>query len=208
MLSSIGRAAVRRVGAGACQKSTNRVLQSKWNLQRVAESNNVDSAFALRQFSLSLLRSYATTTQATKPKTKTSTTAKAKPKTKKAVGRPKNPVKKAVARKPKRKVAAKPKAKPRKRVLTDKQKETVQKKKQTAALKALKATALTPPKAKPATVWTVVLSETVKNGAGGGGPIGLHSREAAAKYKSLTTEELEVREERLRCSWLSLNTFF
>lgn len=179
MLSSIGRAAIRRVGAGASHQSTNRVLQSLWHLQRIDKSNNVDLTSTLLQFSFSVRRPYATTTQATKPKTKTST-AKAKPKTQKAVL--KKAVKKKAAAKPK------PKAKPKKKVLTDEQK-------QKAELKALKATALTPPKGKPATAWTVLLSEMMKKGSVPPGGTTSVAKEAAARYKSLTAEELEVRKE-------------
>lgn len=180
MLSSIGRAAIRRVGAGASHPSTNRVLQSLRHLQRVDKSNNVASNSALYQFFTSFRRSYATTTQATKPKTKTSVTAKAKPKTKTAA--PKKPVKKAVKKKAVAK--PKPKAKPKKKVLTDEQK-------QKAELKALKATALTPPKGKPSTAWMVVLSEMMKKAAATPGGTTSVAKEAAARYKSLTTEELE-----------------
>ncbi|KAG0649936.1 Non-histone chromosomal 6 [Hyphodiscus hymeniophilus] len=186
MLSSIGRAAIRRGGAGASYKSTNRVLQRILLLQRVAKANNVGSPFSLRQFSSSLLRSYATTTAKAKPKTKTSA-PKAKSTAKKAA--PKKPVKKAVRAKPKRKVASKPKpkAKPRKKVLTPKQKERTERQKQTLELKSLKATALTLPKAKPATVWTVILTEAV----GKSSSLTLGTKEASAKYKSLTASELE-----------------
>jgi outer membrane biosynthesis protein TonB len=207
MLSSIGRAAIRRVSAGASHQSTNRVFQSILHLQRVARSSNVDSTFILRPSSLSLLRSYATASLKTKPKTKTSA-AKAKPKTKTAAA--KKPVKKPLKSKPKRKVAAKPKpkAKPKRKVLTDKQKEKAAKEKQTAALKALKATALSPPKGKPANTWAVLLAEFVTKGIAGGGHIGSLAKEASVKYKSLTTEEKEVREEPLSCSWLPLKTRF
>ena len=194
MLSSIGRAAIKRVGAGASHKSTNRVLQTILHLQRVARSNNVGSTYNLCQSSLSLLRSYATATLAAKTKTKTSA-ATTKPKTKKAA--PKKPVKKAVKRKPKRKVAAKPKpkAKPKKKILTPKGKERAAKQKQIAELKALKAAALTPPKHKAITAWNVLLHETMAKKTMTAGGIGLVTKEASAKFKALTAEELEVRDE-------------
>ena len=165
----------------------------------MARSSNVDSTFVLRPSSLSLLRSYATATLKTKPKAKTSA-AKAKPKTKTTAA------KKAVKKTVKRKIAAKPKpkAKPKRKVLTDKQKEKAAKDKQTAALKALKATALSPPKGKPANAWAVLLAEFVTKGIAGGGQIGSLAKEASAKYKSLTAEEKEVREETLSYSWLPL----
>lgn len=192
MLSSIGRAAIRRAGAGVSQKSTNRALQSFLSLPRVAAFNNVDSTISLRQFALSLLRSYATTARADKPKAKS--TAKkptAKSVTKKAAGRTKTPTKKPVKRKPK-KIAAKPKART-KRVPTEAQKAAAEKKKQATSLKTLKSTALTPPKGKPSTAWTVLLSEAIKvPGAGGHASLGRSTKDASAKYQSLTTEEKEV----------------
>jgi hypothetical protein len=90
----------------------------------------------------------------------------------------------------KKKVVAKPKpkAKPKKKVITEEQK-------QKAELKALKVTALTPPKGKPATAWAVLLTDMMKNHTSGDKRVASASAEAAAKYKSLTTEELEVNEE-------------
>ena len=184
MLSDIGRAAIRRVGAGVSHRSTNRVLQDVWHLQRAGKSNNTVSPSNLRQFSFSLRQSYPTTTPATKPKSKTSTTTK--PKTKKAAS--KKPVKKAV----RKKVVAKPK--PKNKVLTELQKQKATLKKEREELKALKATALTSPKSKPATAWTVLFSEyMVENGKGPSNTSSI-AKDASAKYKSLTTEELEVRE--------------
>lgn len=176
MLSNIGRAAVRRVSAGASCQSTARVLQSLWHLQCAGKSNNADSPSNLRQCSFSVRRSYAT---AAKPKA-TSSTTEAKPKTKKTA--PKKPAKKAM----KKKVAVKPKpkAKPKKKVITEEQK-------QRAELKALKVTALTPPKGKPATAWAVLLTDMMKNHTSGDKRVASASAEAAARYKSLTTEELE-----------------
>ena len=176
---------------GASQKSINGVYQNISHLQRVAKYNNVGSSFTLRQFSFSIVRSNATATlqakaRTAKPRTNT-TTSTAKPRTKRAA--PKNPVKNAV----KRKRAAKPKlkAKPKKKVLTPKQKERAAKQKQTTELKALKAMALTPPKGKPASVWSVVLQEMTSKSAGQK-DLGSLSKEASAKYKSLTAGELEV----------------
>jgi outer membrane biosynthesis protein TonB len=191
MLSNTGRAAIRRVGAGASHQSTNRVIQSLWHLQRVHKSNSAVSSSSLRQFPIALGRSYATTTKATKPKPKTSNKAKAKPTAKKAA--PKKQVKKAV-KKPKKKVVAKPK--PKRRVLTEEQKEKSKLQKQRAELKALKATALTPPKLKPATAWAVLFTESVIRDGKGVSNVSSVTKDASAKYKSFTAEELEVRNAR------------
>lgn len=192
MLSTIGRAAIGRVGTGASHQSTNRVLQSIWHLQRVHKPNSANSSSTLRQFPFNLPRSYATATQATKPKPKTAT--KAKPQTKKAAP------KKGVTKKPKKKVAAKPK--PKKKVLTEAQKQKAEVQKQKAELKALKATALTLPKGKPSTAWLVLFSEHMSTNGKGASNASSVAKDAAAKYKSLTAEELEVR--KARPQWLQL----
>jgi hypothetical protein len=204
MLSLIGRAAIRRVGGGAShQSTTNTVLQSLAYLQRVEDRPyTVESSFALRQFS-SFLRSYATAT-ATNSKTRTPTAANAKPKTKKAA--PKKAAGKTLKTKPKskKKVLAtpKPKAKSIKKDLTDEQKAEAAKQKERASLKALKTAALTPPKGKPASPWSVIVAEAVTKE--NTGELVSQVKKAAVKYRSLTTEELEVREGSLNCSWLVL----
>ena len=183
MLSNIGRAAIRRVGAGASQSSTNRIFQSAWYLQRVNNSKNADNASVLPQLPLSVRRSYATAAKATqptrgRPKGSTSKTTTRKASTKKAA---KKPVKKKAVKK----VAKKPKRKPVKKViLTEAQKEKVE-------VKKLKLTALTPPKGLPKTAWTILLQEMIPKGTNAS--IATLSKEAAAKYKTLTAEELEVR---------------
>ncbi|KAH7403384.1 hypothetical protein BKA64DRAFT_668940 [Cadophora sp. MPI-SDFR-AT-0126] len=188
MLSSIGRASVRRVVARGPQ-STNRTLQGLWQSQRVDTLRNDNNASTPPRFSFSLQRAYVTDAKvATKPKASKTTTTK--PKTKKVA---KNPVKKAVkkpAKKPvKKKAAAKKPVKKPKKVLSEAQKLRIENSKRLEKLKALKEAALEAPKSKPSTAWTVILSELAKENAGAAAiattPL------AASKYKSLSAAELE-----------------
>ncbi len=181
MLSAIGRAAIRRVGGGAWQ-STNRTLQSIWHLQRVDAPQIANNASTRSRLFFSLQRPYVTTTKAAS-KTRAKSTAKQTKAT------PKKPVKKAA--KKKKAVAKKPKPKvkkPVKKILTDEQKLKAQ-------VKELKAKALlSSPKLKPSTAWSVLLSEHMATqGSGGRSNVGATSKEASAKYKSLSPQELEVR---------------
>ena len=177
MLSSIGRAAVRKVVAEAPQ-STNRAFQSIWHLQRVKRLQNVDNASAHPRLGFSFRRSYVTATKAAPKKKSTAKQGAAKPKAKKAA--PKKVVKKAVKKKVVKKT--KPKAK---KVLTEQQKTR-------ADVKKLKETALATPKRLPSTAWSVVLDEATRGSAGGPSSIGSAATTAAAKYKALTPAELEV----------------
>lgn len=95
MLSTIARAAIRRIGAGALRPSTNQVSQRTWQGQRLQIPKNSGFSHISR-------RSLATATGTRK--------TSAKPKTKKKA-----------AKKPKKKVAAKRKTKPKK-VLTPEEK--------------------------------------------------------------------------------------
>ncbi|KAE8453708.1 hypothetical protein EG329_009219 [Mollisiaceae sp. DMI_Dod_QoI] len=184
MLSTIGRAAVRRVVARGPQ-STNRSLQSVWQLQRVAAVEQADKTSSRSHALFQSRRSYATTTKAApKSKSKSKSTTAAKPKTKKA------PVKKAVKKPAKRKrpvLKKKPVKKPvkPKKVLTEAQKENI-------VLKKLKTTALTVPTFKPATAWLVFATERVKeqtkNTKTGAAPV---MKGIAENYKSLSPSELE-----------------
>lgn len=184
MLSSIGRAALRRV-AGAT--STNRTAQGIWHVQRphVVEGEIYHSFTS--NICLFSPRNYATATKvATKPTVKTTktktTTTKVKTPAKKDS---KTPVKKPAVKKEK-KVVAKKKAKPKpkkivKKVLTDDQKKLKQ-------LRELRAVALTTPKALPDSPFQLVQRElTVK-----GTKVSTTSPIVAAKYKSLSSAELEV----------------
>ena len=198
MLSSIGRAAVRRVGAGVSQQSTNRVfLQSLWQLERADKSNNADSIFTQRPFYLSLRRSYATTVKATVPKSEVSIAAKPTAKPKKAA--PKKSAKKAVKKKPKKKLATKSKvkAKPKKKVLTDEQKKR-------ATLRALKLTALTPPTLKPRSTWLAFLKKFNEDNKSSAASGATKAKDASVHFKSITTEELEVSKRPFKCFRISL----
>ena len=183
MLSSIGRAAIRRVGAGASQSSTTRVFQSGWCLQRVYTSKNADNASVHLQFSLALQRAYATATKAIQTSKGRPKGSKAKPKTRGAAS--KKVAKKPVKKKAAKKTAPKPKRKPAKKVvITEAQKAKEE-------VKKLKLIALTPPKALPKTAWSILLQEMIPKGSTGS--LATLSKEAAARYKTLTAEELEVK---------------
>jgi hypothetical protein len=173
MLSRITRAAIRRVVAGTAYPSTNRVYQSVWHLQHLNTHKNTEKALSSTQFSCVSRRSLATAAN--------TTSTSPKPKSKKA------PAKRAVKKPAKKKAAAKPKAKakPKKKVVTPEQKEKLK-------IKELKAVALSPPKTKPSTAWTVLLAEFVTEHATPGKQAVSFAREAAAKYKALTPGELEV----------------
>ncbi|KAH7330278.1 hypothetical protein BKA65DRAFT_554265 [Rhexocercosporidium sp. MPI-PUGE-AT-0058] len=176
MLSSIGRASVRRVVSRGPQ-STNRALQSTWQFQRADNNQNTNNASTRSQFPFSAQRSYATATKvASKPKA--SKTTPTKTSTKKVT---KKPVKKPA----KKKVVAK---KPVKRVQSKTSLARIEAAKRRTNIDALKAVALTDsPKTKPSTTWRVVLAEAVKPGM----KASSLARDAASKYKSLSPAELE-----------------
>lgn len=186
MLSSFGRAAIKRIGAGSSVVSTNRAYQSVWHLQRVNTSDTSGEAPLHTQLALSLRRSYATTTKTTR----VSTTKAKKPVAAKAgtskKAAPRKIVKKPVAKKTKKKIAAKPKRNTTPKTKAKKTLTTEQKKK--AEIRALKTTALEPPASKPSSVWQVLLNETAREAS-----FAVFVKTAATKYKSLSPEELEVR---------------
>lgn len=175
MLSTIGRAAIRRIGGGSAS-TTNRALQSLWTLQRADHAQSQTP------------RCYATATKTVaKPKAKKATTttkaktvSKAKPAAKK-----KAVVKKKLAPKKKKVVLKKKPAVKKKKVpATEEQKAK-------AELKVLKAKALLDeePSGLPTTAWLVMSSDALK------------AKEAtvqsgmpalSAKYKGLSASELEV----------------
>ena len=184
MLSTIGRAAIRRVGAGANASSTNRVLQSGWHLQRLDTSKGSDNA-THAQFLL-LARQYATaskTTQTSKPRARVSTKPGPKPKSK-LKRAPKAPAKKAPKKKVAKKVVKKKVKAIKKKVVTPEQR-TRQK------IRELKKVALSPPTRKAETAWMVVLDEARATAAPGENRTVMKT--ASAKYKSLLAEELQVR---------------
>jgi outer membrane biosynthesis protein TonB len=196
MLSSIGRAAIKRIGG--LHPSSNRFLASTWQLQRVEPHQN--AAIISRSSSQSLLarRSYATATKsapakkpaataskaaAKKPaarKTATPKTAAKKPAKKDAKKPAKKPVKKAKA---KSKDKPKPKPKPRtKKPLKESVKVFREKRK-------LKEVALLAeePKHKPITARNVHVQNVL---AGSKGKIDLGK--ATAAYSELSAVEIEV----------------
>ncbi|KAH9212586.1 hypothetical protein DL95DRAFT_524951 [Leptodontidium sp. 2 PMI_412] len=182
MLSSIGRASVRRVVTRGPQ-STNRALQSIWQSQLADNHQNADNASTPSPFSFSVQRSYATATKvAAKPKASKTTPTKTSTKkvTKKVVKPVKKPAKKKV-------VAKKPVKKPVKRVKSEKTLARIEAAKRGASLTALKAAALTSPKTKPSTAWRVILAEGAKSGMNASSTF----RDSASKYKSLSPAELE-----------------
>jgi membrane protein involved in colicin uptake len=207
MLSTIGRASVRRVAAG--HRSTNGAARTIFNLRRVEETQTKRLASIRAHSQLQTHRAYATAAASKTTSTKSATTKASttkKPAAKKAATSKttKQPAKKP-AKKPVKKVASKPKAKG----LTEKQKEKVARQKERAALKQkrdkakaaieasklelteLKAKALDAPKGKPTRSFTLFLSE---NGTAGQGlPKGDGLKAVSEKFKSLTPEEREVR---------------
>lgn len=176
MLSTIGRAAIRRIGGGGVSTSTNRAFQSLWSLQRADYIQKPETA---------LHRCYATATKTvTKPKPKAKTATKtAKPKAAKKVVKKKKPAPKKKKVALKKKPAVKPKKKPV--PLTEEQKLR-------AEIRELKVKALLAeePKALPLTAWNVLLTEESKLG---GLSASVRMPAIAAKYKALSPEELEVR---------------
>ncbi|KAN0117406.1 hypothetical protein V8E51_003383 [Hyaloscypha variabilis] len=180
MLSTIGRAAIRRV-VGRGPQSTNSALRSLWHLQYTGTFHDPNSSSALSKSSSSLGRCYATATKAaSKPKATTAKTAKPAV-AKKAV---KKPVKKLAKKKVVKKLKAKPKGRPKK-ILTP---EEAKKAAARQVVKEQKAKALSPPKNLPQTAWTVLASEWAKAHPEGK-PSPLIG--ASAKYKSLSPAELE-----------------
>ncbi|KAE9376948.1 hypothetical protein N431DRAFT_401543 [Stipitochalara longipes BDJ] len=182
MLSTIGRAAVRRL-LGRGHQSTNSALRSLWHLQYVGTFQDPKRISALPKSYVSLGRCYATATKAaSKPRAATTKTAKPK---KKAVARKavKKPIKKVAKKKVVKKLKPKPKGRPRKILSAEEAKKD--------AVKAQKAKALSLPKNLPQTAWTVLASEWAKahpsQPATGTSPL----TAAAAKYKSLSPAELE-----------------
>ena len=143
-------------------------------------------------------RGYATAPSQA-PKTKSTTKrAPAKPATKRATtkaGAKKTGAKKAGAKKTKAKGAKgkkplKAKAPRKKKEPTAEQKLAAEKKKKNATIRELRKAALVAPRAKPATAYTVMVTEFVKQDSGK--PVTERFKEAAVRYKSLSAEEKEV----------------
>lgn len=214
MIVNTGRAIVRRLAGRGPPSATDRVAQLSFNPLRVITTShtgykwpheqtwsfngNVISigrrSFASKPASrpkahtgrtTSKPRKKATTT--TKPAaSKTASTANATPKPKAG---PKPKARTSAKAKPKTKAKAKSKAKPKvrvKKVLTAERVAKATAKKEKGRIQELKQKILTVPKELPRTAYAVVLTEMSKTSHS------LCGKEAAAKYKSLTPEELEV----------------
>ncbi|KAH8808267.1 hypothetical protein F5884DRAFT_362506 [Xylogone sp. PMI_703] len=190
MLSAIGRAAIRRLGA----QPANRLVQSLQSTPRITIFKTCTVPLGYAHYTTSSVRLFAAATT-TKTK-KTSKKSPAKSTTSKAAPKKKAATAKKTTRKTTRKTAKKTTAKakkPAKKQLTEKQKEEKQAKKEREHLRKLKETALLPgPHRLPDTAWMIVLSEYLKaNAEKGNQTSGTKTKEAAAKYKSLSPEELE-----------------
>lgn len=208
MLSSIGRASIRRVVAG--RQSTNGAVFSIFG--RVEELQNKRTSSIRSQSQLPIYRTYATTT-ATKTAPKKTTTAKTSTKTKPVAKKSAtSKTAKKPAKKPAKKVVAKAKTKPR--GLTELQKEklavklakqkersALQKTKEKVkaaseksklALAELKAKALENPKLKARIGFAVWMAETKAATATGLGR-GEAFKAAAEKYAQLSPDQKEVK---------------
>lgn len=194
MLYSIGRAAIRRVGA---RQSSVRVGEWTWHAKRLSIAPSPYEATKIQSghepwFAHSLLRSYATAS-----KTTTKLAAKKATKGKPATSKRSSGTSKKATTKPKAK-PNKVKAKQVKKVLTEAQKAKRADVKAKAELKALKATALlSTPKQLPASAWAVLVSEEMKEkkskiGESFPGATTVMA-DAAARYKNLDPTEREVR---------------
>jgi hypothetical protein len=186
--------AVVRVAAGAAKTSTHDVPQLTRALHHLSLAPQLSQNSVRAGINRSFAR--ALTTKAVKVRTtkkvvaKTKTGAKAKAKATRAKPKKKVAAKKKAAPKKKKKVLAK-KVAPKRKVLTERQKDLAEKKKDRDALKALKATALIEPKPKPDNAWIVFMSEATKEGSGSAAS---KLKEAGANYKALSPSELEVRD--------------
>ena len=201
MLSTIGRAAIRRTGLGASYTQSGRVGELAWKLQRICIAENAcdtthtHSPYASRARNVGI-RSFATATKTSTTARGTKTKSKSTTAKKSASGASKKVTAKSKA-KPKRKLAKKPK-KSVKKVLTEEQKARRAEVKAKEEVKALKAAALlSEPKQLPATAWSVLVSEYVKEQKSEMGQnfsgVTKSVVGAAAKYKSLGPAEREVR---------------
>jgi len=161
-----------------------------------------------------LRRAYATTKPVSRPKAhtgRTTTAARKAPTTSKTKAAKKPAAKKTTPKAipkatpkatPKTKSISKPKAKPRikpkpKSAKKAKAKPKTKRKVVTTAvkdkksIKDLKVVALKPPHGTPSTAWMVFCAEAVKSNAGGGA-FAPTIKEAAAEFKNLSPERLEV----------------
>jgi len=201
MLSQIGRAAIRRIGAGAPQPSTNQVIRGIWQLRRVRASEQAKNDSPFPQVAFPFHRFYATASKSTQTaNTKSKTPAVRKPRTEAAA--PKKVADKTstkASKKPvKKKATPKPKSKPIKKVLTPEQRKVLAEK--TKVVELSEAALLGGP-SKPSrqTAFNRIMSETLisKGKEDSLGNINNRFREAAhesrEKYQLLKPADLEVR---------------
>lgn len=196
MLSTVSRAAIRRVTGGSTGRAQRVIVN---NLARIDGAQPRIGGRALPILTLST-RSYASA--AAKP-AKTATTAAASAgtktgKTASKAGRPKGTTttKKAKAapkaKKPKKKAAPVVK---KKKVLTDEQKARLQVRKDKAKIKELKSLILVPPKRGPDTAWMVLMTETMRGNTGSGSSaketLTASMRESSEKFKSMDAQTRE-----------------
>ncbi|EPE31573.1 HMG-box [Glarea lozoyensis ATCC 20868] len=187
MLSSIGRAAIRRTGARALAP-TDPVRQGIWQLKQ----NGQPEFKAPLSAPACTFRAFATATKST---TKPATTKAQKPSTKATKAPVKKPKKKIASKakpKPKAKPKAKKPAKQKKRGLTDLQKIHLERRKKATQLIELKALALSAPKPLPHTAWQVFLTETnTLKGPSTLAEQGEKMKNAGVKFRDLSPAELE-----------------
>lgn len=219
MIVNSGRTIVRRLAWSGPPSSTDRVARLSHNPLRVLINSHIGYTLPTGQtwsFNGSIIsqgrrslatkpasrpkahtgrttskpRKKATTTTKTTAETASKTPSAAKEKAKaKPKAKPKTKPKARTTAKAKPKTRAKSKAKPKVRVKKPRTAEQVAKanaKKERARITELKKKALTVPKALPRTAYSVVHTEVARANHG------LAPKEAAAKYKALTPEELEV----------------
>ena len=192
MLASSGRTVVRRLGPKRSSECASRALALS---RRLLYTNNTGAGplWPLSSFgTINALKfpcqQYSTASTSTKASANEASTTTRKPATKK-----KTATKKAAGRPKKKttKTKAKPKPKRPKRELTEAQQAKADAKKARDNLAALKATALygSEPKELPSTAAAVILVEIAKPGMKAVDAM----REAHARHKQLTPDQLEVR---------------
>ena len=208
MISHLGRTVVRLHPSSSCVIK----FHVDSTVQRVSTTQytQLSQSSLFLPFSQTSCRGYATkpvsrpkahtgrttSTRTRKPKATKTTTTTATSAKKKPAGTKSTKAKKAAPKKKAKKVkkAANLKAKPKrttrkKKPLTEEQAAAAAEKKKRKLIRTLKADALKPPKALPATAFQVLIAETA--GQTGSGVELL--KEKVAKYKQLVPEQLEVR---------------
>jgi hypothetical protein len=174
-----------RAAAEAAKKSTHDVANLSRSFRQLHLSAR-DTSIARRQIAVPIRRALPTSFR-----TFAARTAAGRPNRSTATAKPRSTAKKTA--KPTKRAAAKkkvaPKRKPARKALTEKQKEAKEAKKKREHLKELKTIALfaEEPKGKPATAWSVFMTENSKGSAAGE-----NAKQASVAYKGLAPHELEV----------------